>query len=78
MTRARRERYVEEHYADWFDFSLADAVLGSSEQSVRRSDFNGFAPNFVYRYRRAQDVTVLQLADLAQATARRALTFQAR
>lgn len=76
-TRARREKYVAERYAGWFDFTQADAVLGTSPGSREDSSFKGFAPNFVYRYRGARDVTVAQLCDLADATARRARTFGA-
>lgn len=75
-TRARREQYVAERYAGWFDFTQADAVLGTSERSAKDLEFKGFAPDFVYLYRRARDVTVGQLSDLAESTARRALTFR--
>lgn len=75
-TRARRESYVTERYTTWFNFADADPVLGTSEYNAPKiAGFKGFAPNFVYLYRPARDVTVGQLCALAESTAQRTQTF---
>lgn len=46
-----------------FSFSDLDAALGTSHTNVmpRDSGFNGYRPNFVYRYKKAPGLTISQL-----------------
>ena len=74
--RAKREAYVMEHYADWFDFTAVDKVLGTTAADAPKGEnLRRFDPDFLYRYRKAKNATVSQLCDLAEVAARRALAY---
>jgi hypothetical protein len=54
-TRARRHAYVAERYADWFDFTaittLTGRPIGAVPPTEARGEYNGYNPDFAYRYR---------------------------
>ena len=72
--RARREKHVAARYTEWFDFADIDAILASTGTvpTAGTPGYKSFAPDFVYLYRAARDLTVGQLCDLVGATMRRA------
>lgn len=71
--RARREAYVAERYATWFDFTDADEILGTSGPvDPSPGSFRAFAPDFVYLYRPAKTMAVIQLRWLATGACKRA------
>lgn len=75
--RHKRAQHLAQRYADWFDFTLVDQVLGTTEADSPKPDvFRRFEPDFIYQYRRAPAVTVAQLCELATLLARRALTMR--
>jgi len=77
--RTQREAYASERYANWFDFTKVDTILGTSGPSTPKvGEYKGFAPDFVYLYRPARNATVGQLCALAEVTAERAEQFGAR
>lgn len=70
--RLKREQFLVDRYNDWFDFTDVDQVLGTTAaDSPKKEGFRRFEPDFVYRYRKAKNVTVGQLCELAARLARR-------
>ena len=76
--RTRREKLVASRYSEWFDFADIDAVLVNSATAPAAATpgYKAFAPDFVYLYRAAQQLTAGQLCDLAKSALRRARTFK--
>jgi hypothetical protein len=76
--RARREEHVAARYEAWFDFADVDALLTTTGAvpTGATPGYRAFAPDFVYLYRWAPDLTVGQLCYLAAATARRAQAIE--
>lgn len=68
--RSARERYVLDKYAGWFDFGPLAEVSGepsaarTAEVRGGRWAFQGYNPNFVYRYRPGSALTSDQLVTL--------------
>ena len=68
--REEREAYVDKHYSSWFDFAPLEAISGVMENmranEVRggRWNFQGYNPDFVYRYRIAAKLTPSQIVEL--------------
>lgn len=68
--REEREAYVAKRYLGWFDFAPLEAIAGGREKrranEVRggRWNFQGYNPNFVYRYRIALELTPRQIVEL--------------
>ncbi len=68
--RKERETYVAERYPSWFDFTPLEAVTGTMGKlrahKVRggRWIFQGYDPNFVYRYCTAPQLTPAQIVEL--------------
>lgn len=68
--REEREAYVAKRYLGWFDFAPLEAITGVMEKMrvnvVRggRWNFQGYNPNFVYRYRIAPELTPSQIVEL--------------
>ena len=62
--RAAREAYVEERYGSFFDFDFAG--VGTAPHPAPKKSWNGYEPDFVYRYRRVGDITVGRLVELAR------------
>jgi hypothetical protein len=65
--RQAREEYVAARYERYFDFGDLGAVPKSTK------GWNGYDPNFVYRYRLIDGITVGELADIVRHFTRRAL-----
>lgn len=69
IERSRRHRYVAERYASWFDFSRIPALVGRAVDAVppteARGEYNGYNPDFVYRYRKLTGLTRTELAQLS-------------
>jgi hypothetical protein len=68
-TRTRRHTYVAERYADWFDFSAIPKLIGRPIDAVppteTRGEYNGYNPDFVYRYRKLPNLTRAELVLLS-------------
>ena len=68
--REEREAYVADHYSGWFDFAPLEAIADTTgkirSNKVRdgRWNFQGFNPDFVYRYRIATGLTPSQIIEL--------------
>jgi hypothetical protein len=68
--RKERENYVAERYSGWFDFTPLEAVTGAMGKlhahEVRggRWTFQGYGPNFVYRYCTTPQLTPAQIVEL--------------
>jgi hypothetical protein len=80
--RRDREEYVARRYAPWFNFDLLEAIVGlqqaASTETVRGGwRFHGYNPDFVYRYRRAPELTCRQLVDLGVGYLERAASILA-
>lgn len=67
--RALRHSYVAEHYADWFRFDaipqLTDRPIDKVPPTEGRGGYNNFDPDFVYRYRQLQQLTLTELVALS-------------
>lgn len=68
-SRARRHADVAERFADWFDFRAITTLTGRTVDVVPPTEagggFNGYNPNFVYRYRRIAQLTSAELVRLS-------------
>jgi hypothetical protein len=74
--KENREKYVVDHYNSWFNFTDVDAILGTAVPTAPHlAVCKHFAPDFVYLYRPARNLTVQQLRALAETTAQRAHAF---
>lgn len=68
--REEREAYVADRYSAWFDFAPLEAIAGTIRKNkgneVRggRWNFQGYNPDFVYRYRTAAGLTPSQIVEL--------------
>ncbi len=68
--RKERETYVAKRYPGWFDFTPLEAVTGTRGKlrahKVRGSRwiFQGYDPNFVYRYCTTPQLTPAQIVEL--------------
>jgi hypothetical protein len=68
--RQEREAYVADRYSGWFDFAPLVAIAGTtgmiraSEMRGSRWIFQGYKPDFVYRYRIAAELTPTQIIEL--------------
>jgi hypothetical protein len=68
--REEREAYVAERYSGWFDFTPLEAVPGvtgetrANEVRGGRWNFQGYNPDFVYRYRTAPQLTPSQIVEI--------------
>jgi hypothetical protein len=68
--REAREAYVAQRYAEWFKFGPLEAIIGDMEKMRinkfrgGRWGFQGYNPNFVYRYRIAPELTPSQIIEL--------------
>lgn len=63
--RKKRHDYVAQRYGHgWFDFSaipdLIDADVDDIPRMERRGEYNGYNPDFVYRYRKLPELTLSQ------------------
>lgn len=67
--RRARHAYVAEWYAAWFDFTPIRERTGRQVDSVgpteARGAFNGYNPDFVYRYRKLPGLTRSELVALS-------------
>jgi hypothetical protein len=67
--RKEREDYVAEHYKTWFDFDPIQTLIGRKSSKISKKELEGgflcYAPNFVYRKRDLQDLTVSELEKLS-------------
>ena len=66
LPQREREAYVTKRYLDWFDFTLLGAVTGAHVvRSGRKNlNFQGYDPNFVYRYCKTSQLTPSQIVEL--------------
>lgn len=68
-SRARRQEYVARKYIGWFDFTEISELIGRASEKIppRESagDFNGYNPNFVYRYRALPRLSLAELTTLS-------------
>jgi hypothetical protein len=68
--REEREAYVADRYSIWFDFAPLEAIAGTMRKNrgneVRGGhwNFQGYNPDFVYRYRIAAVLTPSQIVEL--------------
>jgi len=68
--RKERETYVAERYSGWFDFTPLEAVTGAMgkmrahEARSGRWNFQGYNPDFVYRYCTTPQLTPSQIVEL--------------
>jgi len=77
--RREREAYAR-RYESWFDFGLFEQLVAGGERGRRRiaaDGFNGYEPDFIYRYRRAEGITVGQVLELGARYVRAARAFAA-
>jgi hypothetical protein len=69
QARQRRHAYVAEKYMSWFDFEAVPGLTGRTISEVppteARREFNGYNPDFVYRYRKLPDLTRAELVVLS-------------
>ena len=75
--REHREKYVSETYREWFDFDLLEGIVGDEAKARPKEmrgtwQYQGYSPDFVYRYRSASSLTSEQLIALALAYMQRA------
>ena len=67
--RDLRHSYVAEKYADWFDFDPVPSILGRQVNEIPRlemnGEFNGYNPDFVYRYRKITNLRFFELEALS-------------
>jgi hypothetical protein len=67
--RDARHIYVAQHYASWFDFTPIERLTGRPIDVVppteARDEFNGYNPDFVYRYRKLPQLTLGELVALS-------------
>lgn len=67
--RSRRHADVAERYASWFDFSAIPTLIGRAVDAIppteSRGEYNGYNPNFVYRYRKLDGLTRRELMRLS-------------
>jgi hypothetical protein len=67
--RAARHAYVADRYARWFDFEPINALTGRAIDVVppteAREQFNGYNPDFVYRYRKVPSLKLGELITLS-------------
>lgn len=79
--RALRHAYVAERYADWFDFTpipaLSDRAVDAVPPTEARGEYNGYNPDFVYRYRKLQGLTRAELVALSHHYLRAAAAWPA-
>lgn len=68
-SRARRHAYVRDRYAEWFAFDPVAELTGRSVDKIPPTEgkgaYNGYNPDFVYRYRRLPGLTRNELVDLS-------------
>jgi hypothetical protein len=68
--RELRFRYVRENYGEWFDFSPVTNSIGRSvdkqSQKEKKGTFNRYDPNFVYLYRKLEDLTLGDIKKLSE------------
>jgi hypothetical protein len=67
--RELRFEYVREHYGDWFDFSEVTKSIGRSvadqSQKEKKGTFNRYDPDFVYLYRKLENLTLGEIKTLS-------------
>lgn len=67
--RELRFEYVREHYGDWFDFSEITESLGRSvddrSRNEKKGTFNRYDPDFVYLYRKLENLTLGEIKTLS-------------
>ncbi len=65
----RRHADVADRFADWFDFRAITTLTDRSVDVVPPTEagggFNGYNPNFVYRYRKIAQLTSAELVRLS-------------
>jgi hypothetical protein len=68
--KALRHKLVAESYLDWFDFSPLQQLVGRKTLSVPKKElkgeFNSYAPDFTYRYRKLPNLTMNELEALSR------------
>jgi hypothetical protein len=68
--RDRRYAYAEQVYADWFDFSEIQELIGRTvsvnSSKEKKGTFTGYQPDFVYRYRNLPGLTLKELEILSK------------
>lgn len=74
--RTQRHLFVAREYASWFDFfelpKLIDREIPEIPKTEIKGDFNGYNPDFVYRYRSFPDLTMGEAKVLSDFCLRRA------
>lgn len=67
--RVLRHAYVDQRYADWFDFTAIQDLTGRPTDIVppteARGSYNSYNPDFVYRYRSIPGLTRNELITLS-------------
>ena len=65
-----RHKLVAESYLDWFDFSplqqLTERKTSSVPKKELKGEFNSYAPDFTYRYRKLPNLTMNELEVLSR------------
>lgn len=78
--RDRRYAYAEQVYADWFDFSEIQELIGRSvsvnSSKEKKGTFTGYQPDFVYRYRNLPGLTLNELEILSKHYLNRAANWK--
>ena len=66
----RRHAVVAQRYAEWFDFSSIESLIGRTETQVPNLEvkgrYYGYNPDFVYRYRSLPNLTLEELETLSK------------
>lgn len=67
--RAARHAYVADRYAGWFDFAPIAALTGRDIEALPPTEangaFNGYNPDFVYRYRKLPELKLSEMITLS-------------
>ena len=60
---------VAKKYADWFDFDPVSSIIGRQINEIPKfelnGEFNGYNPDFVYRYRKISNLRFFELEALS-------------
>ncbi len=78
--RRERETYVQSNYADWFSLDdyvtvteRASPLVATRRRGGEETHFQGYDPNFSYRYVRCDGLNVDQIVRLGTAYSRAAI-----
>ncbi len=82
LGRRERETYVQNTYDDWFDLeeyvtvtARTDSLVATRRRGGEETHFQGYDPNFSYRYVRCSGLNVDQIVRLGTAYSRAAIKY---